>query len=48
MDHSTRNIRYVGVSSGNVSKTMNRNVSWETVFDDCGSYSIGAVTADST
>jgi len=47
IDPSNRNTWYVGVSSGNVFKTTNRGISWEPIFDDYGSYSIGAVTVDS-
>ncbi len=42
-----RSVWYVGVSSGNVWKTTNRGISWQPIFDDYGSYSIGAVTVDS-
>jgi photosystem II stability/assembly factor-like uncharacterized protein len=34
------------VSSGNVWKTVNRGTTWTPIFDDYGSYSIGAVTVD--
>mgnify|MGYP006285100199 CR=1 FL=1 len=37
---------YVAVGSGNVWKTTNAGVTWETIFDDQGSYSIGCVTID--
>ena len=47
IDPRNRSVWYVGVSSGNVFKTTNRGVSWEPIFDDYGSYSIGAVTVDS-
>jgi photosystem II stability/assembly factor-like uncharacterized protein len=46
VDPHDRNTWYVGVSSGNVWKTTNRGITFEPVFDDYGSYSIGAVTAD--
>ncbi|MDD3010909.1 MAG: hypothetical protein PHU97_06290 [Bacteroidales bacterium] len=35
---------YVAVSSGNVWKTINNGTTWNPVFDDQGSYSIGCVT----
>lgn len=35
---------YVAVSSGNVWKTTNNGTTWNPVFDDQGSYSIGCVT----
>ena len=37
---------YVAVGSGGVWKTENRGTSWTPVFDDEGSYSIGAVAVD--
>ncbi|MFC1575334.1 WD40/YVTN/BNR-like repeat-containing protein [Gemmatimonadota bacterium] len=46
VDPRNRSIWYVGVSAGNVWKTMNRGTTWEPIFDDYGSYSIGAVTVD--
>jgi photosystem II stability/assembly factor-like uncharacterized protein len=47
IDPRNRSVWYVGVSSGNVFKTTNRGITWEPIFDDYGSYSIGAVTVDS-
>jgi len=41
-----KNIWYVGVGSGNVWKTMNAGTTWEPIFDDQPSYSIGAVAVD--
>lgn len=37
---------YVAVGSGNVWKTTNAGTTWEPIFDDQGSYSIGCVTID--
>ena len=37
---------YLAVGSGGVWKTTNRGTTWEPVFDDQKSYSIGAVTLD--
>ncbi|MGD8305367.1 MAG: glycosyl hydrolase [Ignavibacteria bacterium] len=37
---------YVAVASGNVWKTTNSGTTWEPVFDNYGSYSIGCVTID--
>ena len=37
---------YVAVGSGNVWKTVNAGVTWESIFDDQGSYSIGCVSID--
>jgi len=46
VDPRNRSIWYVGISAGNVWKTVNRGTTWEPIFDDYGSYSIGAVTVD--
>lgn len=40
------NIWYVAVGSGGVWKTTNAAVTWDPIFDDQGSYSIGCVTLD--
>lgn len=40
------NLWYVAVGSGGVWKTENSGTTWNPVFDDQGSYSIGAVTID--
>ncbi|MGM0572873.1 MAG: WD40/YVTN/BNR-like repeat-containing protein [Bacteroidota bacterium] len=40
------NIWYVAVGSGGVWKTNNAGVTWESIFDGQGSYSIGCVTID--
>jgi len=37
---------YVAVGSGNVWKTVNAGVTWEAIFDDQSSYSIGCITVD--
>ena len=39
-------IYYVAVCSGNVWKTENNGITYEPIFDDQGSYSIGCVTLD--
>ena len=41
-----RNIMYVGVGSGGVWKTENSGTTWEPIFDDETSYSIGSVAID--
>jgi len=46
IDHTNKNVWYVGVSSGGVWKTENRGTTWTPIFDDYGSFSIGAVTLD--
>ncbi len=46
VDPRNRSVWYVGVASGNVWKTENRGTTWTPIFDDYGSYSIGAVTVD--
>lgn len=40
------NIMYVAVGSGGVWKTFNAGTTWEPVFDDQVSYSIGCITID--
>ena len=40
------NLWYVAVGSGGVWKTKNAGVTWQPIFDDQGSYSIGCVTID--
>ena len=37
---------YLAVGSGNVWKTVNAGVTWDPIFDDQGSYSIGCITVD--
>jgi photosystem II stability/assembly factor-like uncharacterized protein len=39
-------IMYVGVGSGGVWKTVNAGTTWEPIFDDQSSYSIGSVAID--
>ena len=46
VDPKNHNIWYVGVASGGVWKTINHGITWTSVFDDQGSYSIGCVTVD--
>lgn len=41
-----RSIRYVATASGNVWKTVNAGTTWQPIFDDYGSFSIGVVTLD--
>jgi len=41
-----RNIWYVAVGSGGVWKTLNRGTTWEPIFDDQLSYSVGALALD--
>ena len=41
-----RSIRYVATASGNVWKTENAGTTWEPIFDDYSSYSIGTVVLD--
>lgn len=41
------NLWYVAVGSGGVWKTKNSGVTWESLFDGQGSYSIGCLTIDS-
>jgi len=46
IDPSDRSIWYVAVASGNVWKTVNNGTTWEPIFDDYGSYSIGCLALD--
>jgi hypothetical protein len=46
IDPRNQSTWYVGVGSGGVWKTRNRGTTWEPIFDDEGSYSIGCVTID--
>jgi photosystem II stability/assembly factor-like uncharacterized protein len=40
------NTWYVGIGSGGVWKTVNAGTTWEPIFDDQESYSIGSITID--
>ena len=46
IDPADRSTWYVAVGSGGVWKTTNRGTTWTSVFDDQGSYSMGAITVD--
>jgi photosystem II stability/assembly factor-like uncharacterized protein len=37
---------YVAIASGGLWKTTNRGITWQPIFDDYGSYSVGCVTID--
>ncbi len=41
-----RSVWYVAVGSGGLWKTANRGESWQAIFDDGGSYSLGCVAID--
>ena len=43
---SDRSTWYVAAGSGNLWKTINNGITWQPVFDDQSSYSIGTVTID--
>jgi hypothetical protein len=45
-DYSDPSTWYVGVSSGGVWKTENNGTTWEPVYQQQGSYSIGTVAID--
>ena len=46
IDQNNPNIWYVAVASGNLWKTSNAGTTFEPIFDNYGSYSIGCVTID--
>ena len=46
IDQKNPNTWYVAVASGNVFKTSNAGTTFEPIFDNYGSYSIGCVTID--
>jgi hypothetical protein len=46
VDPKNPNVWYVAAASGNLWKTENRGNTWSAVFDEGGSYSLGAVTID--
>ncbi len=46
IDPTDRSVWYVAASSGNVWKTTNAGTTWTPIFDDYGSYSIGAIALD--
>ncbi len=46
IDPANQSTWYVGVGSGGVWKTRNRGTTWEPMFDDEESYSIGCITID--
>ena len=46
IDRTDRGTWYVAVGSGGVWKTENSGVTWTSLFDGQGSYSIGAMTLD--
>ncbi len=45
-DPVDKSIWYATVASGNVWKTVNNGTTWEPIFDDYPSYSIGCITID--
>jgi photosystem II stability/assembly factor-like uncharacterized protein len=47
VDPRNRNIWYVAAASGGLWKTTNHGTTFQPVFDDGGSYSLGCVTVDS-
>jgi photosystem II stability/assembly factor-like uncharacterized protein len=46
VDPRNRSVWYVATASSGLWKTRNRGESWEPIFDDGGSYSLGCVTLD--
>lgn len=41
-----RNVWYLAMASSGLWKTTNRGISWQPIFDEGGSYSLGCVTID--
>ena len=46
VDPKNRSTWYVATASGGLWKTTNHGISWQPIFDDGGSYSLGCVTVD--
>jgi photosystem II stability/assembly factor-like uncharacterized protein len=46
IDPKNRSVWYVAMASGGVWKTTNRGITWKSIFDNYGSYSIGCITID--
>ncbi len=46
IDPKNTNVWYVAASAGNLWKTENRGNTWTPIFDEYGSYSLGAVVVD--
>src|SRR5437879_2190643 len=46
IDPRNRSVWYVATASGGLWKTINRGVTFQPIFDDGGSYSLGCVTVD--
>ena len=46
IDPTDRSVWYVAASSGGVWKTTNAGTTWDPIFDNYGSYSIGAIALD--
>ncbi len=46
IDSENENTWYVAVGSGNLWKTVNAGTTWQPIFENYGSYSIGCVTID--
>jgi photosystem II stability/assembly factor-like uncharacterized protein len=46
VDPNNRSVWYVAASAGNLWKTENRGNTWTPIFDEYGSYSLGAVVVD--
>lgn len=46
MDSKNPGVYYVAAASGGVWKTINNGTTWNPIFDDAGSYSIGCIAVD--
>ena len=46
IDPNDKSVRYAAVGSGGIFKTVNAGTTWEPIFEDEDSYSIGCITVD--
>jgi photosystem II stability/assembly factor-like uncharacterized protein len=46
VDPRNRSVWYVAVASGGLWRTTNRGLTWQPIFDQYGSYSLGCITLD--
>src|SRR5262245_53661612 len=46
IDTKNPGVYYVAAAAGGVWKTINNGTTWNSIFDDAGSYSIGCIAVD--